>query len=71
MSDHDSRILLYYRSKEQIKAWSAVPAADKLARLQMQTEFFHKAMSPKARRIRDRLKEGRLFVVDEDKGRIS
>ena len=56
MSDHTSRKLLYYRSKEQIEAWRAVPIADKLARLQMQMEFFHKAMSPKARRIRDRLK---------------
>ena len=56
MSDHGSRKLLYYRSKEQIKAWRAVPVADKLARLQMQTEFFHKTMSPKAKRISDRFK---------------
>ena len=57
MCDHSSRKLLYYRTKEQIEAWRAVPVADKLARLQMQMEFFHKAMSPKARRIRDRLKD--------------
>jgi len=56
MSEHGSRKLLYYRSMEQIKEWRAVPVADKLARLQMQMEFFHKAMLPKARRIRDRLK---------------
>ena len=57
MSDQGLRKLLYYRSKEQIKEYRAVPVADKLARLQIQMEFFHKTMSPKARRIRDRLKD--------------
>ncbi len=64
MSDHDSRILLYYRSKEQVEAWRDVPVADKLDRLQMQAEFFHKVMPAKAQRIRDQLKEGRSSIVD-------
>jgi hypothetical protein len=57
-------MLLYYRSKEQVEAWRDVPVADKLARLQMQTEFFYKAMPAKAQRIRDRLKEGKSSIVD-------
>ena len=56
MSDQPPRILLYYRSREQIQTWRGVPIRDKLARLQAQAEFFHKAMPEKSRRIRDRFK---------------
>ena len=56
MSDKTPRMLLYYRSREQIQAWRSVPVRDKLARLQAQAEFFHKAMPEKSRRIREKLK---------------
>jgi hypothetical protein len=47
--------LLYYRTKEQIQEYRRKPVRAKLQWLEEQMEFFHKTMSGKAKRIRDRL----------------
>lgn len=47
--------LLYYKSKEDIEAYRQKPVREKLLWLEAQMEFFHKAMSEKAKRIRERL----------------
>ncbi len=52
------RPLLYYRSKEDIDAYRKKPAIEKLRWLEAQMEFFYKAMPPKAKEIRERLKRG-------------
>ncbi len=47
--------LLYYRTREEIEAYKKVPVEQKLAWLEAQMEFFHKAMPEKAKEIRERL----------------
>jgi hypothetical protein len=52
--------LLYYKTKEDIEAYQKKPAAVKLQWLEAQMEFFHKAMSPKAKKIREKLHKGKI-----------
>ncbi len=52
--------LLFYRVKEEIETYKKKPVREKLRWLEAQMEFFHKVMPEKAKRIRERLKEGRL-----------
>lgn len=47
--------LLYYRSSEEIRNYQDKPVAQRLGWLQMQMEFYHKSMPPKAKEIRERL----------------
>jgi len=50
--------LIYFRTPEEIKAYRAMPAKEKLKWLEVQMEFFHKAMPEKAKKIRERFREG-------------
>jgi len=52
------RPLLYYKTKEEIEAYIRKPVALKLQWLESQMEFFHKAMPPKAKKIREKLRKG-------------
>ena len=62
MSDRDeAKLLLYYRTRKQIKAYLEVPVEQKLSWLQMQMEFFHECMPDKAKRFRDRFNSGKTF----------
>jgi hypothetical protein len=54
------RPLLYYKTKEDIEAYRNKPVAVKLQWLESQMEFFHKAMSPKAKKIREKLRKGEI-----------
>ena len=54
------RPLLYYKTKEDIEAYKKKSVKLKLQWLEAQMEFFYRAMSNKARRIRDKLKRGEL-----------
>jgi len=49
--------LLYYRTKGEIEAYRKKPVKLKLQWLEAQMEFFHKAMPPKAKRIREKLQK--------------
>lgn len=60
MKQKGSEPLLYYKTMEEIEAYRKVPVAQKLRWLEAQMEFFHKAMSPKAKKIRDKLMNGEL-----------
>jgi len=48
--------LLYYKTKEEIKAYRKKPVKLKLQWLEAQMEFFHKAMPAKAKKIREKIK---------------
>lgn len=48
------------KTEEDIKSCRKKPVKLKLQRLWAQMEFFHKAMSEKAKRIREKLKKGEL-----------
>lgn len=50
------RPLLYCRTEEDIKRYQKVPVRYKLAWLEAQMEFFHKAMPKKAKNVRERLR---------------
>lgn len=52
--------LLYYKTKEEIEAYLKKPAKQKLQWLEAQMEFFHKALSPKAKRIREKFRKNSL-----------
>jgi len=52
--------LLYYKTREDIETYQSKPLHLKLQWLEAQMEFFHKAMPPKAKRIRDKLQRGEL-----------
>lgn len=54
------RPLLYYRTEEQIRAYQEIPVREKLRWLQMQMEFYHKAMPDRAKRIREKINRGEL-----------
>ncbi len=60
MRHKHSELLLYYKTMEEIEAYRKVPVTQKLRWLEAQMEFFHKAMSPKAKKIRDKLMRGDL-----------
>jgi hypothetical protein len=51
---------LYYKTKEDIETYRKKPIKQKLQWLEAQMEFFHKAMPDKAKKIRDKLREGKL-----------
>jgi len=50
--------LLYYRTKEEIEAYRKKPVKLKMQWLEAQMEFFYKAMSAKAKRIREKMNNG-------------
>ena len=52
--------LLYYRTDEEIDAYRKKPVLEKLKWLEAQMEFFYRAMSKRAKEIRDKLKKGEL-----------
>lgn len=52
--------LLYYKTKEKIEAYLQKPMALKLQWLESQMEFFHKAMPPKAKKVREKLRKGEI-----------
>lgn len=53
--------LMYYRTMEEIRAYRKKSVKLKMQWLEAQTEFFHKAMPEKAKRIREKIEKGRLF----------
>jgi len=55
-----NRPLLYHRTDEEILLYRRKPVKQKLQWLEAQMEFFHKAMPRNAKKIRDRLMEGKL-----------
>ncbi len=52
--------LLYYKTKEEIEAYRKKPVAEKFQWLEAQMKFFHEAMPPKAKKIREKLRKGEL-----------
>ena len=52
--------LLYYRTLDEMKEYKRKPVKEKLQWLEAQMEFYHSAMSRKAKKIRERLKAGKL-----------
>jgi hypothetical protein len=48
--------LLYRKTKEEIEAYLKKPVELKLQWLEAQMEFFHKAMPPKSKRVREKLR---------------
>jgi hypothetical protein len=50
--------LLYYKTKKEVEAYRKKPVKLKLQWLEAQMEFFYKAMPWKAKRIREKLREG-------------
>ena len=54
------RPLLYYKTKEDIMAYRKTPVHLKLQWLEAQMEFFHKAMPAKAKKIREKLRQGEI-----------
>jgi hypothetical protein len=60
-SDNLKKIpLLYYKTKKDIETHRKKPIELKLQWLEAQMEFFHKAMPPKAKRIREKLQKPSL-----------
>ena len=55
--------LLYYRTKGEIEAYRRKPTQLKLQWLQAQMEFFYRAMSPKAKKIRENLQKPGLRLL--------
>jgi hypothetical protein len=55
-----SRPLLYYKTEREIELYRRKPVKEKLAWLEAQMEFFHKAMPRRAKEIRERLLKGEL-----------
>jgi hypothetical protein len=49
--------LLYCKTREEIEAYRKKPIELKLHWLEAQMEFFHKAMPPKAKKIRGKLQK--------------
>ena len=52
--------LLYYRTKEQIKAYRKKSVEEKLERIEAWMEFYNTVMTKKAKGIRDRFKKGQI-----------
>jgi hypothetical protein len=57
LSKWEEMPLLYYKTREEIEAYRKKPVELKLQWLEAQMEFFHKAMSPRAKRIREKLQK--------------
>jgi hypothetical protein len=56
----EKRKLVYYRSMEEIRAYQKVPAHEKLMWLEQANMFLYRAMSRKAKRIREKFRKGKL-----------
>ena len=54
------RLLTYYRSMEEICAYRKVPVRQKLEWLEKANTFLHRAMSRKAKMIRERFRKGQI-----------
>jgi len=52
--------LIYYKTREEIEGFRKKPVELKLQWLEAQMEFFHKAMPPKSKRIREKLRRGKI-----------
>lgn len=52
--------LLYYKTREEIEAYQKKPVELKLHWLEAQMEFFHKAMPPRAKMLRERFRKPAL-----------
>jgi hypothetical protein len=52
--------LIYYKTREEIEAFRKKPVELKLQWLEAQMEFFYKAMPPKSKRIREKLRRGKI-----------
>ncbi|MEK7313374.1 MAG: hypothetical protein AAB065_02770 [Deltaproteobacteria bacterium] len=52
--------LLYYRTKEQIKAYRKKSVEERLERIEAWMEFYNTVMTKKAKSIRDRFKKGEI-----------
>jgi hypothetical protein len=57
LSSREGIPLLYYKTREEIEAYRKKPVELKLLWLEAQMEFFHKAMPPEAKRIREKLRK--------------
>ena len=55
--------LLYRKTKDEIETYQKKPVELKLKWLETQMEFFHKAMPPKAKKIREKLQKSRLRLA--------
>ncbi len=51
---------LYYRTKGEIEDYRKKPIKLKLQWLEAQMEFFHKAMPPNAKKIREKFRRGEI-----------
>jgi len=49
--------LLYYKTREEIETYQKKPVELKLHWLEAQMEFFHKAMPPRAKTLRERFRK--------------
>jgi hypothetical protein len=58
--------LLYYKTREEIEAYRKKPVELRLRWLESQMEFFHNAMSPKAKRIREKFRNPGLKLSIRD-----
>jgi diketogulonate reductase-like aldo/keto reductase len=56
LSKQEELPLLYYKTREEIEAYRKKPVELRLRWLESQMEFFHKAMSSKAKRIREKFR---------------
>jgi hypothetical protein len=56
----EKRKLVYYRSMEEIRAYQKVPVREKLKWLEEANMFLYRAMSRKAKRIREKFRKGKL-----------
>ncbi|MCX5884972.1 MAG: hypothetical protein NT096_03520 [Proteobacteria bacterium] len=55
-----NRPLTYYRTMEEIRAYQKVPAHEKLMWLEQANIFLYRAMSKKAKRIREKFRKGEI-----------
>ena len=56
----ENRKLVYYRSMKEIRAYQKVPAHEKLMWLEQANIFLYRAMSKKAKRIREKFRKGEI-----------
>ncbi|HYA94055.1 MAG TPA: hypothetical protein VEK32_21400 [Thermodesulfobacteriota bacterium] len=66
LSKREELPLLYYKTREEIEAYRKKPVELRLRWLESQMEFFHKAMSPKAKRIREKFRNPGLKLSIRD-----
>jgi len=66
LSKREKLPLLYYKTREEIEAYRKKPVELRLQWLEAQMEFFHNAMSPKAKRIREKFRNPGLKLSIRD-----